>query len=108
MCYPIRDRYFPLEGAVDFTLKDESPIFAAIDIGTNSIRLAVVRSEASQGFTTLAQHREVVRLGEGEFDTNQMTPDAIKRGALVCAKFAEVGTGLRCEGDYRFCDLCYP
>ncbi|GDX39710.1 metal-dependent phosphohydrolase [Armatimonadota bacterium] len=74
-------------------MKDESPIFAAIDIGTNSIRLAVVRSEASQGFTTLAQHREVVRLGEGEFDTNQMTPDAIKRGALVCAKFAEVARG---------------
>lgn len=74
-------------------MKEESPIFAAIDIGTNSIRLAVVRKEEGQGFTILAQHREVVRLGEGEFDANQMTPDAIKRGSLVCAKFAEVARG---------------
>lgn len=70
-----------------------SRIFAAIDIGTNSIRLAVVRVEADQRFTILAQHREVVRLGEGEFETNQMTPEAIRRGALVCAKFAEVARG---------------
>ncbi|HZO90926.1 MAG TPA: Ppx/GppA phosphatase family protein [Chthonomonadaceae bacterium] len=68
-------------------------ILAAIDIGTNSIRLAVVRVEEDQRLTTLAQHREVVRLGEGEFETNQMTPDAIARGALVCAKFAEVARG---------------
>ena len=71
----------------------EARTFAAIDIGTNSIRLAVVRSEANQKITTLAQHREVVRLGEGEFTTDRMTPDAIRRGALVCVKFAEVARG---------------
>ena len=74
-------------------METEARIFAAIDIGTNSIRLAVVRSEANQKITTLAQHREVARLGEGEFATDRMTPDAIRRGALVCAKFAEVARG---------------
>ena len=68
-------------------------IFAAIDIGTNSIRLAVVRVEEGQRLTTLAIHREVVRLGEGEFETNRMTPAAIERGALVCARFADVARG---------------
>ncbi len=74
-------------------MQTEARTFAAIDIGTNSIRLAVVRSEANQKITTLAQHREVVRLGEGEFTTDRMTPDAIRRGALVCVKFAEVARG---------------
>ena len=68
-------------------------VVAAIDIGTNSIRLAVVRVEDGQQLTMLAQHREMVRLGEGEFETNQMTPEAIERGAFVCAKFAEVARG---------------
>ena len=68
-------------------------IFAAIDIGTNSVRLAVVKVEGEQRLTTLAVHREMVRLGEGEFETNQMLPAAIDRGVLVCAKFAEVARG---------------
>ena len=70
-----------------------SSIFAAIDIGTNSIRMAVVRVGEGQTLTTLAVHREVVRLGEGEFETNRMTPAAIERGVLVCQKFAEVARG---------------
>jgi exopolyphosphatase/guanosine-5'-triphosphate,3'-diphosphate pyrophosphatase len=72
-------------------------ILAAIDIGTNSIRLAVVRVEADQRLTTLAVHREVVRLGEGEFTTGRMTPEAIERGALVCAKFADAARGFGCQ-----------
>lgn len=68
-------------------------VFAAIDIGTNSIRLAVVRVGGEQRINTLAQHREVVRLGEGEFVSGKMTPEAIARGALVCARFAEVARG---------------
>ena len=68
-------------------------VFAAIDIGTNSIRLAVVRIEDGDKTTTLAIQREVVRLGEGEFETDEMTREAIDRGALVCKRFAEVARG---------------
>ena len=74
-------------------MNKDTRIFAAIDIGTNSIRLAVVRVEGGQQLTTLALHREMVRLGEGEFETNQMTQAAIERGAFVCAKFADVARG---------------
>ncbi len=70
-----------------------SKIFAAIDIGTNSIRLAVVRIEDDDRLSTLAVHREVVRLGQDEFETGQMTLAAIARGSLVCVKFAEVARG---------------
>ncbi len=78
-------------------MDQNTQIVAAIDIGTNSIRLAVVRVEADQRLTTLAVHREVVRLGEGEFETSHMTPAAIARGALVCAKFADVARGFGCK-----------
>ncbi len=68
-------------------------VFAAIDIGTNSIRLAVMRVEDGDKTTTLAIQREVVRLGEGEFEKDEMTPEAIERGALVCTRFAEAARG---------------
>jgi exopolyphosphatase / guanosine-5'-triphosphate,3'-diphosphate pyrophosphatase len=68
-------------------------MIAAIDIGTNSVRLEVVRVEDDHSLTTVTQQKESVRLGEGEFDTGRMTPAAIERGALVCARFADVARG---------------
>ncbi len=83
--------------------------FAAMDIGTNSVRLAVVEVKTNQTWTTLASQKQVVRLGEGEFDQvpadsakgkedadgggHSLTEAAIARGALVCARFAEVARG---------------
>lgn len=72
-------------------------IIAAIDIGTNAIRLEVVRIEADHSLTTLSQQKETVRLGEGEFATNRMSPAAIERGALVCARFADMARGFNAE-----------
>jgi exopolyphosphatase/pppGpp-phosphohydrolase len=39
--------------------------FAAIDIGSNSIKLVVVEAAASDSFAVLSCEREVVRLGAG-------------------------------------------
>ena len=39
--------------------------------------MVVARVEEDQRLTTLAQHREMVRLGEGEFEAGVMTPEAI-------------------------------
>ncbi len=81
-----------------------------MDIGTNSVRLAVVEVQANGTWTTLASQKQVVRLGEGEFDQaepqtpgkardddggsgHSLTEAAIARGALVCARFAEVARG---------------
>jgi exopolyphosphatase/guanosine-5'-triphosphate,3'-diphosphate pyrophosphatase len=91
-------------------------IFAAMDIGTNSVRLGVVQVQPDQTWTTLASQKQVVRLGEGEFAANakkptakkrksddeeaehhRLTPEAIERGALVCARFAEVARGYGAE-----------
>jgi exopolyphosphatase/guanosine-5'-triphosphate,3'-diphosphate pyrophosphatase len=86
-------------------------IFAAMDIGTNSIRLAVVEVRSGFNWNVLTLQKQVVRLGEGEFDDNNsrgphsrrsegghyLTHDAIARGALVCARFAEVARGYGAE-----------
>ncbi len=86
-----------------------------MDIGTNSVRLAVVEVQANGTWTTLASQKQVVRLGEGEFDLagpkdvpsksreddsgsgHSLTEAAIARGALVCARFAEVARGFGAE-----------
>ena len=70
---------------------------AALDIGTNSIRLEVVRVESDHALTTLSQQKEMVRLGENEFGTDRMTAAAIERGALVCARFTDVARGFGAE-----------
>ena len=68
------------------------PRLAAMDIGTNSARLLVVEVHYDYTWTLIAQHKEVVRLGEGEFSSNppRLTVAAMDRAALVCARFADI------------------
>jgi exopolyphosphatase/guanosine-5'-triphosphate,3'-diphosphate pyrophosphatase len=68
------------------------PRLAAMDIGTNSARLLVVEIHEDYTWTLIAQHKEVVRLGEGEFGSGQprLHPEAMERAALVCARFADI------------------
>lgn len=85
-------------------------IFAAMDIGTNSIRLAVIEMQSKFSWTTLSMQKQVVRLGEGEFtadsgkkDENSdeivryLTDEAMDRAALVCARFADMARGFGAE-----------
>ena len=46
---------------------DHPHIAAFMDIGTNSVRLLVVRVEAKQAYRILTDQKETVRLGESEF-----------------------------------------
>jgi exopolyphosphatase/guanosine-5'-triphosphate,3'-diphosphate pyrophosphatase len=61
-----------------------------IDLGTNSVRLLLVRINANHSFTVLSEQKETVRLGEGEFRRNTLQPEAMRRASLVCARFAEI------------------
>ena len=51
--------------------------FAAIDIGSNSIKLVVVDAAASDSFAVLAREREVVRLGHETFLKGHLSRAAI-------------------------------
>lgn len=59
-----------------------------IDIGTNSIRLALVQITSNGAYTVLSEQKETVRLGEEEFKDNTLHPDAINRAVIVCQQFA--------------------
>ncbi|MDI9633494.1 MAG: Ppx/GppA phosphatase family protein [Methanolinea sp.] len=62
-----------------------------IDIGTNSVRVLVVRISPDYMFTVLSRQKEHVRLGEGEFSgSGELRADAIERTVLVCRHFAEL------------------
>lgn len=58
---------------------------AAIDIGSNSIKLVVVQAETSDAFTVLAQEREVVRLGQETLVNGHINSTATQR-AITCLK----------------------
>jgi len=65
-------------------------VVAFVDIGTNSIRLLVVRINQNRSYTILSQEKETARLGESEFKDNMIQPLAIDRAVLVCKKFVEL------------------
>ena len=66
-----------------------SEALAAIDIGTNSIHLVVVKLKDSDRFEILAQEKEVVRLGSGSKDMKVLTADAMNRGIEALKRFRQ-------------------
>jgi exopolyphosphatase/guanosine-5'-triphosphate,3'-diphosphate pyrophosphatase len=63
---------------------------AAIDCGTNSIRLLVADPPAEPGgeLVDLARRMEIVRLGQGVDRTGLLAPEAIERTRLALADYA--------------------
>jgi exopolyphosphatase / guanosine-5'-triphosphate,3'-diphosphate pyrophosphatase len=72
---------------------------AAIDCGTNSIRLLIAEPDGSGGIADLERRLEIVRLGQGVDATGEFHPDALRRtfvavdGYAELIKKAEVPTG---------------
>jgi exopolyphosphatase/guanosine-5'-triphosphate,3'-diphosphate pyrophosphatase len=76
------------------TLKSSpSRIVGFMDIGSNSIRLLLVRINADQTHTVLTEQKEVVRLGETVFVDGVLHPAAIRRAVTTCADFASLARG---------------
>lgn len=63
---------------------------AAVDCGTNSIRLLVADVDESGALTELDRRMEIVRLGQGVDRTGELHPDALARTLAVTRQFAEV------------------
>ncbi|MDQ1615931.1 MAG: exopolyphosphatase / guanosine-5-triphosphate,3-diphosphate pyrophosphatase [Actinomycetota bacterium] len=64
---------------------------AAIDCGTNSIRLLVADVDPARGILVDIERRmEIVRLGEGVDRTGRLAPAALARTYVACEQYAEV------------------
>jgi exopolyphosphatase/guanosine-5'-triphosphate,3'-diphosphate pyrophosphatase len=61
---------------------------AAIDCGTNSLRLLVADVPATGAHSDLLRRMEVVRLGQGVDATGRLAPEAIERTRKVLAEYA--------------------
>jgi exopolyphosphatase/guanosine-5'-triphosphate,3'-diphosphate pyrophosphatase len=69
---------------------------AAIDCGTNSIRLLVadLPERAGDGLTDVVRRMEIVRLGQGVDRTGRLAPEAIERTRAALADYAAQITAL--------------
>jgi exopolyphosphatase/guanosine-5'-triphosphate,3'-diphosphate pyrophosphatase len=64
---------------------------AAVDCGTNSLRLLVADVDfASAELNDVARRMEIVRLGQGVDQTGRLAPEALARTATVLRDYAEV------------------
>lgn len=66
------------------------PVLAAIDCGSNSFHLLIVRTlNGVPGWEILARERSMVRMAEGRLDLH-LAPEATERGIEALARFARV------------------
>ena len=62
------------------------PTFAAVDIGSNSVRLKIARLQAGR-LRALHEDREVTRLGEGVFGSGFLNPESMAETVKVLRRF---------------------
>ncbi|MBR8826399.1 MAG: Ppx/GppA family phosphatase [Gomphosphaeria aponina SAG 52.96 = DSM 107014] len=76
----------------------EDIILAAIDIGTNSIHMVVVRIDPSlPAFTIIAREKDTVRLGDRDAKTGNLTAGAISRSLAALKRCQDLATSLKAE-----------
>ena len=63
---------------------------AAIDIGSNSLKLAIIQAAASDSFTIILQERERVRLGRETLQNKFLSKEAINLSADAINRFASI------------------
>ncbi|NJO74549.1 MAG: Ppx/GppA family phosphatase, partial [Leptolyngbyaceae cyanobacterium RM1_406_9] len=73
-------------------------ILAAIDVGTNSIHMVVVRIQpAIPAFTIIAKEKTTVRLGDRDRDTGKLTSQAMARAMDALKRCKEIAQSLNAE-----------
>jgi len=64
------------------------PVYAVIDVGTNSVKFHIGERRGDGSWTTLVDRAEVTRLGEGIAETGDIAPAAIERTVAAIAAMA--------------------
>lgn len=70
---------------------------AAVDCGTNSLRLLVAEADGAGGLRELDRRLEIVRLGQGVDATGEFRADALARTFAVLDQYAQVISDLGVE-----------
>ncbi len=72
---------------------ESPPRLAAIDVGTNSIRLVVAEVESPATYRILDDERAQTRLGEGLYDTGRIGEEAFERSLAVLGTMKAIAEG---------------
>lgn len=76
----------------------QNRILAAIDIGTNSIHMVLVRIDATlPAFTIIAKEKDTVRLGDRDPETGDLTPEAMQRAIATLQRCQELAKSFNAE-----------
>src|SRR6202008_929307 len=70
---------------------------AAIDIGTNSLHMIVVRVRPDMSFEVIDREKEMVRLGAGGLGGRKLTPEAMHAALQVLSKFRRLAESPRVD-----------
>lgn len=77
---------------------DQDRILAAIDVGTNSIHMVVVKVQpALPAFTIVAREKSTVRLGDRDRSTGNLTAAATERAIAALRRCQEIAQSLQVE-----------
>jgi len=80
------------------TPSSAQPRLAAIDVGTNTIRLTVAEVQDDGTYRILDEEREMVRLGEKLDRTGRLSDAAIERGVAAIGKMKAIADGFKITG----------
>jgi exopolyphosphatase/guanosine-5'-triphosphate,3'-diphosphate pyrophosphatase len=70
----------------------DAPVYAVIDVGTNSVKFHLARRDADDIWETLVDRSEITRLGEGLDETGWLGPRPMERTIDAIAAMAEEAT----------------
>ena len=77
---------------------DSDRFLAAIDVGTNSIHMVVVKIQPSiPAFTIIAKEKSTVRLGDRDPETGLLTLEAMARAIAALRRCQEIATRMNAE-----------
>ncbi len=84
------------ESAVETRRRSRRRI-AAIDVGTNSIRLIVAENQPDGSYRVLDDEKELTRLGRGLLETGKLSPEAIEHTAVTVARMRSIAEGYQAD-----------
>ncbi|OCR00993.1 exopolyphosphatase [Oscillatoriales cyanobacterium USR001] len=79
-------------------LTTQNRIIAAIDMGTNSFHMVIVRIDTTlPAFTIIAREKETVRLGDCEPKTGNLKREVMEKGIVTLRRFQDVAKSFNAE-----------
>ncbi|MBP0027125.1 Ppx/GppA phosphatase family protein [Roseofilum sp. Guam] len=81
-----------------FPTPETPQILAAIDVGTNSVHMVVVRIDPTlPAFTIIDREKETVRLGDRDSKTGELKAEVMKRAIAAFRRFLQIAKSLEAD-----------